>query len=393
MKKNILIISTDATRTGTPVFLYNFLLWLKQNSEHNFVILFQNGGEMLPQFESLFEVHVWNTIPEKKIKHLFFRVIKKLFSIQKFIKLTYNPGQSNDIIKVLKRKNFDLVISNTARNGRLLIELKEIISHKKLLVYVHEGERTLDLFNSKGDVTYNLINSHKIIAVSETIKSMLIKKFNLKVPIEVISGGIDTSKTFIENERILDKYGIPQNKKVIMSCGWLGWLKGVDFFIQIASKLSKIDPDFHFVWLGGSESDKSFYEMQFDIDKYQLKNSVTIITSQDNPMSFMAECDLFLMLSREESLSLVTIEAAYLKKVVLCFDKSGGPNEILDHNERFIVEYGNIDQMCERILQIINNKELYNQLSSTLYKRIIENYTIQKNALKFLKTIDAELIN
>lgn len=392
MKKNILIISTDATRTGTPVLLLNFLKWLKQNSDYNYVLLFQDGGEMLSEFKSLCEVHLWNDLKKDNIQYFLYRLIKKFFSGLKNVKVSYKPNNSNEIRKLFIHTDFDLIISNTARNGNILSDLKDVIIDKKLIVYVHEGERTLDLFNSNGAVTYNLLNCNKIIAVSETIKTMLERKFNLNVPIEVISGGIDDQNGLLsETKNNLNKFGITDNKKVIMSCGWLGWLKGVDFFILIANKLSKIDPDLQFVWLGGNESDKLFYEMNFDIERYNLKNCVTIITSKEDSMKYIAECDLFLMLSREESLSLVTIEAAFLNKVVLSFDKSGGPNEIMNYDKNYIVDYGDIDQMCDRILLMLNNKELYNQLSTNLRKRILENYTIQMNAPKLLKLIDDEL--
>jgi len=47
------------------------------------------------------------------------------------------------------------------------------------------------------------------------------------------------------------KLGIPQNKKVVMSMGFFGGLKGVDELIGIHAELIKTDPNILFYFVGG----------------------------------------------------------------------------------------------------------------------------------------------
>ena len=399
-QKAILIISTDATRTGTPVLLLNMLQWLKINSKHKYVLLLQEGGELLEDFKSVCDVFIWKDAfkmrksLKKSFKYFRFRFFKKFLSFDKDLNISFKQEEANVklfIDELFSSYNFQLVISNTARNGHILNCFRED-QKSKLLLYVHEGERTLDLFNQQGFVTYNLNISKRIIAVSESIKKMLQVKYNIKGNIDVVNGGIDVSYTFYENSRyLLNNFGIPDDAIIIMSSGWLDWLKGIDIFIQIASILAKQNHKLHFIWLGGSKDDQGYRDMQLDIRKLQLENRVSIIPSIANPLDYFNLSDIFLMLSREESLSLVTIEAGLAKKPVLCFDKTGGPNEIVDFDSRFIVQYADINAMCERIMDLVNNESERKKMGEYMYDRVINNYTIEKNAAHFLSLINQEL--
>jgi len=401
MQKTILIISTDATRTGTPILLLNMLKWLKNNSKHKYVLLLQDGGELLEDFKSVCDVFVWsdafkisNSL-KRSFKYFRFRLFRKILSLDKNLNLSFNQNLNLKLFaeKLFSSYNFQLVFSNTARNGHILNYLKEKLNDK-LLLYVHEGERTLDHFNQQGFVTYNLNISKRIIAVSESVKKMLQEKHNIKKNIEIVNGGVDGNYFFEKKSRyLLHNFGISDDAIIIMSSGWLDWLKGIDFFIQITSILAKKNPNLHFIWLGGSTNDQAYRDMQLDIKKLQLENRVSIITSKANSIDFINLADIFLMLSREESLSLVTIEAGLAKKPVICFDKSGGPTEIVDFDTRFIVQYADINKMCEKILYLVNNKNERLKMGEFLHNRVIDNYTIEKNASLLLNIINQELLN
>jgi glycosyltransferase involved in cell wall biosynthesis len=86
------------------------------------------------------------------------------------------------------------------------------------------------------------------------------------------------------------------------------------------------------------------------------------------------------VLSRNESFSLVTLEAGLLKKPVLCFEGSGGSCEIVDFKKEFLVPYADTDAMCERINQLIEKPGLCTEMGNYLYERVVTNYTIEKSA-------------
>ena len=57
--KKVLFISHDASRTGAPLVLLNFLKWFKVNTAIPFLVLLKIDGEMEPEFQELGPTFVW----------------------------------------------------------------------------------------------------------------------------------------------------------------------------------------------------------------------------------------------------------------------------------------------------------------------------------------------
>jgi glycosyltransferase involved in cell wall biosynthesis len=390
LKEVILIISTDATRTGTPLLLLNTLKWLKRNSDFKFVVILHEGGELLDEFHDLCDVYLWPYILSPGVKS-----DKRGFLIQGLKTVLRSWKKlvcSLFVIKLRFKYSVKLIYSNTARNGYILYIIRKFI-YSKIILYVHEGERTLTLFNANGLVNYSIKISDIILTVSESVKQTLQNKYGVLQNIIVIPGGIEASNSFTEfNRSLLRNEGIGDDKQIIMCCGWLDWHKGTDLFIQIASSLSELNKNLTFVWIGGQATDLEYKHMKFDIDKLDLSDSVKIITSKPNAIDYISCADIFLMLSREESFSIVTLEAGLAKKPVLCFDSTGGPLEIVDFDQRFIVPYLDIKKMCERIMEILHDKDQQSQMGNYLYNRVVDNYSIEKCASSILEVLKQELV-
>jgi len=378
LEEVVLILSTDATRTGTPLLLLNTLKFFKSNSNNKYILVLQRGGELIKEFRELCDVYIWPDSFSLALKipsrNFFYRNVKEiLLFCRKVMSFLF-------ILKIKFKYSVRLIYCNSARNGDILRSVKSSFN-VKVLLYVHEAERTLDLFNRTGSVDYCISGSEKIVTVSESVKQMLIRKYHATQKIVVIPGGIETNFKYISEHRaLLRAEGISDNKFIIMCCGWLDWHKGIDVFILIAKILTEQNKFLHFVWLGGNEKDPGYKMMQFDIEKLRLKDRITIITSKKEAIPYIGCSDIFLLLSREESFSLVTLEAGLAKKPVLCFDDTGGPLEILDRDTRFTIPYLDISKMIERIKDLVNDESQRNEMGLYLYKRVIDNYSLLKNA-------------
>lgn len=387
--KTILIITTDATRTGTPLLLIRYLNWIKENSNLNFIFLLRNGGALINDFKKLGKVHLWgeseSSFRSNWLVTIVLKIANKIFKIH-FSTLIF-------LLKIKTSSEIDLIFSNSARNGEILPLVTRIFD-RKIITYVHEGEKILDLFNMTGAVTYNLSKSDSIIAVTNFVKNMLLKKYELKQKIDVISGSIQQNITLATSKFDLrQKYFIPKESIVIMSCGWLGWHKGTDYFVQLARNIILKNNNVVFVWVGGSETDEVYKQIMFDANKFDLVGKIILIPSVTDNLEHLNMADIFLMLSREESFSLVTLEACTLMKPTLCFEQSGGPCEILNFNSELLVPYGDIKEMERRINTFIESEDLRNNVGNDLYKFVSENYNFEANARKLCAIIQDKIQN
>lgn len=390
MQDVILFLIKDATRTGAPLLLLNNLKWIKQNSEYKFIFLFERGGYLIEEYKSLGQVYILTDIESSENKN---GLLKKIiFKIYRKLHLKFKSPLYKFFFELKYRYNILLIYSNTPFNRYPLTELKKHVS-SNVITHVHEGERLLDTHNKNGHLDYVFNISDQIVVVSELIKKLLIEKYKVKKNIAVIPGAVNEEYNFKDDKKEIRIAGtIPEQSFIIMTCGYLGWHKGMDFFLQIARILSSYKPlPLHFVWVGADKGGEAFDQLNFDIEKLKLSKHISILPSIENVLDYINLADIFLTLSRDESFSLVTIEAGLAKKPVLCFDGSGGPCEIVDHDPRFIVPYADVNTMCKRIIDLAENKEEQNQMGDYLYKTVINNYTLSNSAKSLLEVLKNNL--
>ena len=102
--QSILFIGHDASRTGAPIFLLSFLRWFREHREAPFRILIKGQGALVPDFESVGPVDLFEPDPT-----LAQRVLRKL-RIRKTV-------SNSRHLKLLRRK---LLKSNILLLGSLI---------------------------------------------------------------------------------------------------------------------------------------------------------------------------------------------------------------------------------------------------------------------------------
>jgi glycosyltransferase involved in cell wall biosynthesis len=73
----------------------------------------------------------------------------------------------------------------------------------------------------------------------------------------------------------------------------------------------------------------------------------------------MAAADGFMFTSRQEPFGLVMVEAAWLGKPIVAFDKSGGPTEFISEGIGTLVPHLNIPLLVNSMLEWCNQKINY----------------------------------
>jgi len=179
--KKVLFISHDASRTGAPILLLNFLRWFKENASIPFEILLGRGGELEKAFSALAPTSVFykdGQGPEIIHKYNILRRITRRLGIN-------DPAFR--IRRMLANSNIGLVYSNTSTNGNILQALGflncPVISH------IHELSYSLDSRSDKFD--YVKESTTHFIACSQAVKDNLVNRYNILADdISVIHGFI-----------------------------------------------------------------------------------------------------------------------------------------------------------------------------------------------------------
>lgn len=378
----ILYISHDATRTGAPIIFLNFLKWFQANTKIPFQILLKNGGELHLEFEKLAPTYTLN--PDKAHNPSETGLLKRLLG-----KKIANP--INTLENQLAKKQIALIYSNTITNGKVLERLGGLSC--PVLTHVHELDYWIRYRVNPKDLELVRRYTHRYIAVSHAVKEALVGGFDIPADkIDVIHGFIPTQdfRPTISNQSIREQLNIPENAFVVGASGTTDWRKGPDLFIQLAFIIRKLVPvdHIHFIWIGGQHSGPEYGKLRHDLERAGLQNQVHFLGTKQHPADYFNSFDLFASVSREDPFPLVALEAAYLHKPIVAFDRGGGIKEFIQEDCGYVVPYLDLDEMAQKILYLLNNPEHRKCMGDNAHKRVIQNHSINIVGPKILEIIE-----
>ena len=387
MKKKILFISHDASRTGAPILLLNFLKWLRLNSDYPFMVLLKKDGELKAKFEELSEVFVFTPKSHKWIE------ILRNFSNHYGFPFPLDRFHQMRIKRLIKKHDIGLIYSNTGTNGNILHFLSEL--RCPIISHIHELDWAIHYYGIKG---FNYVKQYtnKYIAASNAVKKNLITNHNIpekliEVEYEFIGNYFNTvdSSDYIK-DKILNDLNIPNDVFVVCSSGTIDWRKGTDLFVQLAGKLRKNYPEqeIFFIWVGGERSGQFFNEISYDAVKLNLVPYIKFVGNIPNPLPYFSICHVFAMISREDPFPLVCLEAASIGKPIVCFDQAGGIQEFVKNDAGFVISYLDIDEMADRIIELKINENLRSRLGNQASNIVNNQYNVNAIAPKIIKIIE-----
>lgn len=328
----VLFITHEASRTGAPLVLLNFLRWIRDNSDTNFEIVCLRRGEIVEDFEKLGRVHIIDQ------EHLLLRGIQRLFGFK-----LERLSRISLLSRRLSSGRFDLIYANTVASISAAVELAKGMKNKpKIIAHVHEGRLSVDEFSP--DFRDHSPFISRYIAASGLVASNLVR-------MGVESKRIRVVYEFSMFDSIASAAKPPGNsgRFTIGGAGLVNWRKGTELFIMAANHCQLHFPDLEldFVWVGKvSERERAI--IKEDLRKCSLHN-VRFVGETDDPGSFFRQFDLFLMTSREDPFPLVCIESGQLSVPILCFAGATGTQEVLVNGGGKIIPYMDIQSMAETI--------------------------------------------
>ena len=250
-------------------------------------------------------------------------------------------------------------------------------------------------FSGKFKKFYNsvMVRSDLIIAGSNFIfshiKENYSKFFKLKKKFLVIFRGINvdyfdaSSKLESEEKKLLQKWEINKEKKIILMPGRLTSWKGQELFIE-AINLTKIElgyEAFHVVILG-SDQGRDLYKKKLIrlIEQYRLTNQIKFIEHCDDMALAYKVSDIVVSASIEpEAFGRVAVEAQSMEKMIIASDIGGSNETIINEKTGFLFESGDANSLSKKIIQAITMDETSIELiGKEGRKNIIKKFNVEK---------------
>lgn len=206
------------------------------------------------------------------------------------------------------------------------------------------------------------VDNLTLVPVSKWLEGELRQSFFKTKNIHLIQNGIDVQRftPIGQKDNILAKYGIPQNKKVILGVASNWYRKGLDDFIAIRHMLPN---DYHIILVGLSKKDKK-----------KLPNNIIGIMRTENIDELVAlysACDVFFNPTWEDNFPTTNLEAMACGTPVITYNTGGSP-EVITPETGIVIERGDLQSAVNAIKQVcIKGEKTYNDVCRN---NILEHY-------------------
>jgi glycosyltransferase involved in cell wall biosynthesis len=203
-----------------------------------------------------------------------------------------------------------------------------------------------------------LQNAYAILALTENMRIKLNNIFNSEI--YVVPNGIDL-------EEYNDVTQNPERKpgtKNILFVGSLYPVKGVQYLITAMKKIHEDIPDARLILVGdGVERERLVaLSIQLGIQKYvQFVGKVP----HKEVQTFMQQADVFVLPSLSEGFGIVILEAMACGLPIVATRVGGIPEVIKNDINGYLVEPKRPDEIAEKILILLQNDQLRNEISRT----------------------------
>ena len=250
-------------------------------------------------------------------------------------------------------------------------------------------------FNSKIKKFYNsvMVRSDLIIAGSNFIfshiKENYTKYLNAKKKLLVIFRGINvdyfdpTSKLDSDEKKLLKKWEIENDKKIILLPGRLTGWKGQEVFIEAINLVNiELGYEAFYAVILGSDQGRDLYKKKLIrlTEQYRLINQVKFIDHcKDMALAYKVS-DIVVSASIEpEAFGRVAVEAQSMEKPIIASNIGGSNETVIDEKTGFLFESNNAKSLSQKILKILSMDEVsLNSIGREGRKNIIQKFNVEK---------------
>lgn len=238
----------------------------------------------------------------------------------------------------------------------------------------------------KPAVTFSINNSDIVTSVSESLKEDTLRLFDIKKEIEVVPNFIDVSQrktSFTDCQREL--MALPE-ERIVTHISNFRAVKRIKDIVDIFYNIQKKMPA-KLLMVGEGPERKSAEKKCKELG---IKDKVVFFGNSNEIDKILCFSDLFLLPSERESFGLAALEAM-VNKVPVISSNAGGIPEVNRHGvSGYLSEVGNIEEMSENAIRILEDDAILNTFKENAYKEA-EKFDVNQIVPKYIALYEGAL--
>lgn len=377
MKKNILFVIDSLHCAGAEKSLTTLLSLLNYSKYDVDLQLFGYGGaleELVPKEVNILKPMEYIKFSSlstknaviKSLKNMNFKMLSSRLKFSLAIrKNNYSNAQKariywQKVSSVIEENNKEYDIAISYAQGVPTFYVAEKVCAKKKLAWVNVSYKLEDEDRIFQEQFYDKYN--KIVAVSDSAKNIFLEtfpKYTDKLEIIYDINDADFIKKMSDQGQ---SYNDNYTGLRILTIGRLANQKGYDMALEACKILKEKGIEFKWYSLGIGPLKE---EIEKYINENNLENNFKLLGVKSNPYPFIKDCDIYVQTSRFEGFGIAIAEARMLNKPVITTRFDAVYNQMKDRKNGLVVDM-NSQGIVNGILELINNKELTNEIISYL---------------------------
>jgi glycosyltransferase involved in cell wall biosynthesis len=353
---------------GAETGCYDIAHYLPENNCESFIVT--SGGELL------------KFVDKKKVK-----VIKLPVNSKNPFLILFN---SLALIWIILYNNISIVHARS-RAPAWSCYLATILTGRKFVTTFH------GTYNFKSNLKkfYNsvMVKSDLIIAGSNFIfshiKENYSKYFDVNKRLLVIFRGINvdyfdqTTKLETDEKKLLKKWEIEKDKKIILLPGRLTSWKGQELFIEAINLVNiELGYEAFYAVILGSDQGRDLYKKKLIrlTEQFRMNNQVKFIDHCNDMALAYKISDIIVSASTEpEAFGRVAVEAQSMEKPIIASNIGGSNETIINEKTGYLFESGNAKELSQKILKVLYLDENSLKLIGTEgRKNIVKKFNVEK---------------
>ncbi|MDN4012416.1 glycosyltransferase [Chryseobacterium gambrini] len=385
MRKKILFVLHEATRSGAPILLLELLKEIQNAQKYEVDLLILLNGTMAKDFTDLVPAAV-------NIKHFQPRPNIVTRILRRFIVLKNDLLSQEDLyntaVEKLSAKNYHCVFGMTVATLSILEKFKA--KGLKTILYTHELQFALESFYDAHDLSRKISSLDSILAGSQSVKDFLTQRYKIS------AGKISVAYSFISKDNeiktkaseLRQQYNISDDTFILGTLSTQELRKGSELVPLLAKKIKQKTPNLKFKIfnIGGNDSNPFVRFAKIDTQKLDVEEEVIFVENTKNPNDYVNIFDCFLLPSREDPFPLVMHLAAEFNKPIVGFKDSGGVEEFLN-GTNLLADYLDIDQFADIIIKTHNDK-IFREKSLLKIKDNVHQFSKENSMITIYNVID-----
>ena len=250
-------------------------------------------------------------------------------------------------------------------------------------------------FNNSIKKFYNsvMVRSNLIVAGSNFIfshiKENYLKYLDDKKKLLVIFRGINvdyfdpTTKVYSDEKKLLTKWEIDKDKKIVLLPGRLTSWKGQEVFIEAINLVNiELGYEAFYAVILGSDQGRDLYKKKLIrlSEQYRMTKQMRFINHCSDMALAYKISDIVVSASIEpEAFGRVAVEAQSMEKPIIASNIGGSNETVIDKKTGFLFESGNAKSLSEKILKLITMDESsLRSIGIEGRKNIIQKFNVEK---------------